>query len=74
VTVNSLDLAARHAGTVTGPQGLFGNIGGGLSPWVAGLLVSPTGSWEAVCYLAAGIALTCAAAFSIFGSVRSVTA
>lgn len=74
VTVNSLDLAPRHAGTLTGLQGLLGNIGGGLSPWVAGLLVSSTGRWEAVFYLAAGVALACAAVFSLFGSARSVTA
>ena len=42
--------------------------------WVAGLLMSSTGSWEAVFYLAAGIALACAAVFSIFGSARAVTA
>lgn len=74
VTVNPLDLAPRHAGTVTGLQGLLGNIGGGLSPWVAGLLVSSTGSWQAVFYLAAGVALTCAAVFSLFGSGRPVAA
>ncbi|HZR84653.1 MAG TPA: MFS transporter [Candidatus Binatia bacterium] len=72
VTVNSLDLAPRHAGTVTGLQGLLGNIGGGLSPWIAGLLVSSTGSWESVFYLAAGVALACAAVFGLFGSARAV--
>ncbi len=40
-----LDLAASHAGVITGLMNTFGNLGGLVAPWVAGWSVERLHSW-----------------------------
>ena len=68
VLMNSIDLAPSHAGTLTGLQGLAGNLAGGISPIVAGFIVTSTGDWNLVFYVAAGVALAAAVVFTALGS------
>jgi MFS transporter, ACS family, solute carrier family 17 (sodium-dependent inorganic phosphate cotransporter), other len=55
VMVNNLDIAPRHAGVVFGLQATAGNLAGAISPVVAGLILSRTGSFNAVFYVIAGL-------------------
>jgi len=50
-----LDVGAEHAGVVTGAMNTFGNIGGVLTPIVAGVIVGRTGSWSLVLYVTAAL-------------------
>jgi ACS family glucarate transporter-like MFS transporter len=50
-----LDVGADHAGVVTGAMNTFGNIGGLLTPIVAGFIVDKTGSWSLVLYVTAAL-------------------
>jgi MFS family permease len=50
-----LDIGAEHAGVVTGAMNTFGNIGGVLTPIVAGFIVDRTGSWSLVLYVTAAV-------------------
>jgi len=74
VLMNSIDLAPAHAGTLTGLQGLTGNVAGAVSTIVAGMLVAGTGSWESVFYVAALVALLGVVVFATLGSARPVDA
>jgi MFS transporter, ACS family, glucarate transporter len=57
-----LDVAAAHAGVITGLMNTFGNLGGLLAPWVVGWSVDRLHSWTvpfhvtAVVYIAGAIA------------------
>jgi ACS family sodium-dependent inorganic phosphate cotransporter len=72
VLMNSIDLAPAHAGTLTGLQGLAGNLAGGVSPIVAGYIVTSSGDWNLVFYVAAGVALAGAVIFTALGSGKPI--
>ena len=41
-----LDIGGAHAGVVSGAMNSFGQIGGALAPWMIGLMVDRSGSWQ----------------------------
>ncbi len=41
-----LDIGGSHAGVVSGAMNSFGQIGGALAPWLIGLMVDRSGSWQ----------------------------
>ncbi len=41
-----LDVGGTHAGVVSGAMNSFGQIGGALAPWLIGLMVDRSGSWQ----------------------------
>lgn len=49
-----IDIGRQYAGTVSGCMNTFGNLGGALSPLVAGALLERVHSWQPTFYLAAG--------------------
>ena len=50
----AMDLGGRHTGTLSGSMNMFGSLGGGLAPLMAGYLLKWTGDhWNAVFYAAA---------------------
>ena len=48
-----LDLAAAHAGVITGLMNTFGNLGGLIAPWVVGWSVDRLHSWTVPFYITA---------------------
>lgn len=58
-----LDVGVDHAGVVTGAMNTFGNVGGVLTPIVAGFIVDRTGSWSLVLYVTAALYALGAAAW-----------
>ena len=49
-----MDLGGRHAGTLSGSMNMWGSVGGGLAPVMAGYLLGWTGdNWNVVFYAAA---------------------
>lgn len=58
-----LDVGLEHAGVVTGAMNTVGNIGGVLTPIVAGFIVDRTGSWSLVLYVTAAVYALGAAAW-----------
>ena len=58
-----LDVGVEHAGVVTGAMNTVGNIGGVLTPIVAGFIVDRTGSWSLVLYVTAALYAVGAAAW-----------
>jgi MFS family permease len=50
-----LDVGHEFAGTVSGCMNTWGNVGGALSPLVAGLIVQHTGNWNLPIVLSSGI-------------------
>lgn len=50
-----MDLGGRHAGTLSGSMNMWGSVGGGLAPLLAGYLLGWTGdNWNSIFYAAAG--------------------
>ena len=41
-----LDIGGSNAGVVSGAMNSFGQVGGALAPWLIGLMVDRTGSWQ----------------------------
>ena len=41
-----LDIGGSAAGLVSGTMNSLGQVGGALAPWLIGLMVDRTGSWE----------------------------
>jgi sugar phosphate permease len=58
-----LDIAAAHAGVVTGLMNTFGNLGGLLCPIVVGGIVDALGSWTIPFYITAAVYLAGAIAW-----------
>jgi MFS family permease len=50
---NAMDIAPRYAGTIMGMQTTAGNIAGVVVPLVVGMVVSLSGRWDLIFYLAA---------------------
>jgi len=48
-----LDVAAAHAGVITGLMNTFGNLGGLIAPWVVGWSVDRLHSWTVPFYITA---------------------
>ena len=49
-----LDIGGAAAGTMSGTMNSLGQIGGALAPWLIGLMVDRTGSWELPLLISAG--------------------
>lgn len=49
-----LDIGGSAAGVVSGTMNSLGQIGGALAPWLIGLMVDRTGSWELPLLVSAG--------------------
>lgn len=52
---NAMDIAPRYAGIIMGLQTTAGNIAGVIVPVVVGLIVSMTGRWEPIFYIASAL-------------------
>jgi len=50
-----LDVAAAHAGVVTGLMNTFGNLGGLVAPWVVGFSVERLHSWNLPFHITAAV-------------------
>ena len=69
---NSMDIAPRYAGIIMGMQTTAGNISGVIVPVVVGVIVSATGSWELIFYLAAGIMIFSLVVWDLFATGRQI--
>ena len=49
-----LDIGGSAAGVVSGTMNSLGQVGGALAPWLIGLMVDRTGSWELPLLVSAG--------------------
>ncbi len=49
-----LDIGGSAAGVVSGTMNSLGQVGGALAPWLIGLMVDRTGSWEIPLLVSAG--------------------
>ncbi len=56
-SVNHMDIAPRHAGTLMGITNTAGTIPGMIGVYVSGLILAETGSWALVFQVAAGVTL-----------------
>jgi ACS family sodium-dependent inorganic phosphate cotransporter len=56
-SVNHLDVAPRHAGTLMGLSNTAGTIPGIIGVFISGLVLELTGSWALVFQIAAGVTL-----------------
>jgi ACS family glucarate transporter-like MFS transporter len=60
-----LDVAAAHAGVITGLMNTFGNLGGLIGPWVVGWSVDRLHSWTVPFYITAVLYATAATIFFV---------
>jgi MFS family permease len=67
-----LDVAADHAGVVTGLMNTFGNLGGLIAPWVVGWSVDRLHSWTVPFYITAVVYAAGAIAWLIVDPTRRV--
>ena len=50
----AMDLGGRHAGTLSGSMNMWGSLGGGSAPVLAGYILAWTGDhWNSIFYVAA---------------------
>lgn len=69
---NAMDIAPRYAGIIMGMQTTAGNIAGVIVPMVVGFIVSLTGRWDMVFYLAAGIMTFAVIVWDLFATGKQV--
>jgi ACS family sodium-dependent inorganic phosphate cotransporter len=69
-SVNHMDLAPRHAGTLMGLTNTAGTIPGIIGVYVSGLILEQTGSWALVFQVAGGVTLFGLVFFLLFSSSR----
>lgn len=60
-----LELAPRAVGAVGGVMNTMGNVAGVFGPTIAGLVITSTGSWVTLFYLAAGCGLFSSLVFAL---------
>lgn len=72
VLINQIDIAPRYAGFLLGITNTFGTIPGVLAPIVIGYLTEDhtLGAWRKVFWLAAGINISGAIFYLVFGSAK----
>ncbi|MCB1686036.1 MAG: ACS family MFS transporter [Pseudomonadales bacterium] len=71
-SVNHMDIAPRHAGTLMGITNTAGTIPGIIGVFVSGLILELTGSWALVFQVAAGITLVGLIAFLLLSSGKKI--
>jgi MFS family permease len=64
-----MDVGGRYVATLGGAMNMMGNLGGFLSPIVAGIVVERTGSWTPTFFVAAGVAALGAACWLLLDPV-----
>ena len=69
-SVNPVDIAPRHAGTLMGLSNTFATIPGIVGVYVSGLILERTGSWALLFQVAAGVTLVGMVFYLIFGSSK----
>jgi MFS family permease len=65
---NAMDIAPRYAGTIMGMQTTAGNIAGVVVPLVVGVMVSLSGRWDLIFYLAAGVLMLGVVIWDLFAT------
>jgi len=65
---NAMDIAPRYAGTIMGMQTTAGNIAGVVVPLVVGVLVSLSGRWDLIFYLAAAVLILGVVIWDLFAT------
>jgi ACS family sodium-dependent inorganic phosphate cotransporter len=71
-SVNAVDIAPRHAGTVMGLSNTFATLPGIVGVYVSGLILASTGSWALVFQAAAAVTLFGLVFYLIFGSAERI--
>jgi ACS family sodium-dependent inorganic phosphate cotransporter len=69
-SVNHMDIAPRHAGTLMGVTNTAGTIPGVVGVYVTGVILQATGSWTLVFQLTAAVTIAGLVVFLLFGSGR----
>jgi MFS family permease len=69
---NSMDIAPRYSGTIMGMQTTAGNIAGIIVPLVVGWIVTETGQWSLIFYIAAAIMLFAVIVWNLFATGKQV--
>jgi ACS family sodium-dependent inorganic phosphate cotransporter len=69
-SVNHMDIAPRHAGTLMGITNTAGTIPGVVGVYVTGVILQATGSWTLVFQLTAAVTIAGLVVFLLFGSGR----
>jgi ACS family sodium-dependent inorganic phosphate cotransporter len=69
-SVNPVDIAPRHAGTVMGLSNTFATIPGIVGVYVSGLILERTGSWAMLFGVAAGVTIFGMLFYLVFGSSK----
>jgi len=69
---NAMDIGPRYAGIIMGMQTTAGNIAGIIVPLVVGLIVSLSGRWDLIFYIAAGILIFGAMVWNMFTTGRQI--
>jgi ACS family sodium-dependent inorganic phosphate cotransporter len=71
-SVNHMDIAPRHAGTLMGLTNTAGTIPGVIGVYLSGLILQATGSWTLVFQLSAGVAFAGLIVFLLFSSGKKL--
>ena len=71
-SVNHMDIAPKHAGTLMGITNTAGTIPGIIGVYISGLILELTGSWVLVFEVAAGVTLFGLLFFLLFSSGRRI--
>ena len=71
-SVNPVDIAPKHAGTIMGLSNTFATIPGIVGVYVSGLILASTDSWVLVFSTAAGVTLFGMVFYLIFGSCKRI--
>jgi ACS family sodium-dependent inorganic phosphate cotransporter len=71
-SVNHMDIAPRHAGTLMGLTNTAGTIPGVIGVYVSGLILQATGSWTLVFQVSAGVTFVGLIVFLLFSSGRKL--
>jgi ACS family sodium-dependent inorganic phosphate cotransporter len=69
---NSMDIAPRYSGTIMGMQTTAGNIAGIIVPLVVGWIVTTTGQWSLIFYIAAAIMIFAVIVWNLFATGKQV--
>jgi MFS family permease len=69
---NSMDIAPRYSGTIMGMQTTAGNIAGIIVPLVVGWIVTATGQWSLIFYIAAAIMIFAVIVWNLFATGKQV--
>ena len=69
---NSMDIAPRYSGIIMGMQTTAGNIAGIIVPLVVGWIVTTTGQWSLIFYIAAAIMFFAVIIWNLFATGKQV--